>query len=687
TFLDSLEDKYIQSEFEEALGNIDPTLRQAAYFARNINSATDVYSILGDKVLRDVVQKTLNLPAEMAYQPVETQARAITTRLKIDQFGADVAKNNISASDLKRAKEDSTIIDNNLKISDAALAQIKAIQDKVTASISAYDSYASKTFDPAEIAAQQEAIPQLLRFEQLLNAGGTAIGNVTSSIQKLQSLTTKIQSATTPEAIDSLKTQFNSLIDTIGSQLSSAGVTTPTTYDKDTDGGTPPTESLLGFGADTVLTAQLKANGTNNLDITAFSTSDLTAFLDNAKAAFGAVADKNDTGNISSAINALTSALNRGNAIKSSITSDTAELKDKMDDVTYGVSMDSDEIIKGKRSLDDAMTRTQTIVSLLDQITTLSNQSAAMVTGADRSALQTKYENLRTQLINTVNTPTAAGLDNLLTSDDMFQYELLQRPADGGGTEQLYMYSKGVKSSIDDIINDLNAGSIASKADAQAMAIKSIQLTNRTDTAARVMTSDSSTFNRTLSNYDTKGKIDIGFFDLQRDLDKTIAAAAVGSANLLSSDQSEISFTVSSSTSVLRMKPAKTFQTDMLAQLSNVVSQFGNGLAASREAADDLNDALDRSRRFLVSDNRNISFEQGRIGAIIDMMEPDTAEDGTLMYKTNSFTEKFISRYLTLNSSSTPTFSSSQASALSLYSGSTDSSSLMSSILTLSMKI
>jgi hypothetical protein len=48
---------------------------------------------LGDKVLRDVVQNVYNLPAQLAIQPVETQARAISSRVDVTKFlnGANAA--------------------------------------------------------------------------------------------------------------------------------------------------------------------------------------------------------------------------------------------------------------------------------------------------------------------------------------------------------------------------------------------------------------------------------------------------------------------------------------------------------------------------------------------------------------------------------------------------------------------
>ncbi|WP_424814666.1 DUF1217 domain-containing protein [Roseococcus sp. YIM B11640] len=46
----------------------------------------NIYTVLGDPVLRRVVTGALGLPDQMAVQSVETQARAVTKRLKLDKL-------------------------------------------------------------------------------------------------------------------------------------------------------------------------------------------------------------------------------------------------------------------------------------------------------------------------------------------------------------------------------------------------------------------------------------------------------------------------------------------------------------------------------------------------------------------------------------------------------------------------
>jgi hypothetical protein len=87
SFLNELVDSYKRTKYEQNIAKDNPEVTKARYFKANIKDATDnIYEILGDQVLRDVVTTTLGLPLELAVQPVETQARAVTTRLDISRF-------------------------------------------------------------------------------------------------------------------------------------------------------------------------------------------------------------------------------------------------------------------------------------------------------------------------------------------------------------------------------------------------------------------------------------------------------------------------------------------------------------------------------------------------------------------------------------------------------------------------
>ena len=81
--LAKLEAGYVQYQYQQGLDEKNAGMSDALYFIQNAAAKTDVYGILGNAVMRRVVTGALGLPAQMAVQSVETQARAITSRMKV----------------------------------------------------------------------------------------------------------------------------------------------------------------------------------------------------------------------------------------------------------------------------------------------------------------------------------------------------------------------------------------------------------------------------------------------------------------------------------------------------------------------------------------------------------------------------------------------------------------------------
>ncbi len=82
-----LVDAYVSTQHERSLTQGNGNVSRARYFKQNIAAAADdPFKILGDRFLRDVITKTLGLPERIAVQPVETQARAISSRVDLAKF-------------------------------------------------------------------------------------------------------------------------------------------------------------------------------------------------------------------------------------------------------------------------------------------------------------------------------------------------------------------------------------------------------------------------------------------------------------------------------------------------------------------------------------------------------------------------------------------------------------------------
>jgi hypothetical protein len=84
--LDTLASGYAEVTWRQSLDATTPGLSNALTFRSEASSITSVDQILGDSVMRTVVTTALNIPEEIAFQPLEAQEKAISSRLDITKF-------------------------------------------------------------------------------------------------------------------------------------------------------------------------------------------------------------------------------------------------------------------------------------------------------------------------------------------------------------------------------------------------------------------------------------------------------------------------------------------------------------------------------------------------------------------------------------------------------------------------
>jgi hypothetical protein len=77
---------YAEVTWRNSLDANTPGLSNALTFRSEASTITTVDQILGDPVMRTVVTTALGLPLQIAFQPLEAQEKAISTRLDITQF-------------------------------------------------------------------------------------------------------------------------------------------------------------------------------------------------------------------------------------------------------------------------------------------------------------------------------------------------------------------------------------------------------------------------------------------------------------------------------------------------------------------------------------------------------------------------------------------------------------------------
>jgi hypothetical protein len=81
--LDILTSGYTKYEYRTGLSTTNPGMADAIYFTENAKNMKTAYDILANSVMSRVVLGALGLPIEITIQPIETQARAITTRMNL----------------------------------------------------------------------------------------------------------------------------------------------------------------------------------------------------------------------------------------------------------------------------------------------------------------------------------------------------------------------------------------------------------------------------------------------------------------------------------------------------------------------------------------------------------------------------------------------------------------------------
>jgi len=77
---------YAEVTWRQSLDASTPGLSNALTFRKQASTITSVDQILGDRVMRQVVTTALNIPLQIAFQPLQAQEKAISARLDITKF-------------------------------------------------------------------------------------------------------------------------------------------------------------------------------------------------------------------------------------------------------------------------------------------------------------------------------------------------------------------------------------------------------------------------------------------------------------------------------------------------------------------------------------------------------------------------------------------------------------------------
>ncbi len=86
TLADNVTGRYVDQEMQTQQGQQSPGVALALYFQENAPKLTTIYGVLADKKLLEVVQTALGVSPDTSAQPVDTQARLLSSKLNIQDF-------------------------------------------------------------------------------------------------------------------------------------------------------------------------------------------------------------------------------------------------------------------------------------------------------------------------------------------------------------------------------------------------------------------------------------------------------------------------------------------------------------------------------------------------------------------------------------------------------------------------
>ncbi|HEX9462362.1 MAG TPA: DUF1217 domain-containing protein [Alphaproteobacteria bacterium] len=637
--------RFLTNSYEQNIASTDnPALRDAAYFLRNIGGVTNAYQILADPVLRSVVETVTGLPANIAVQPIQDQARLINSNVNLASFKSSSSSSSSSATNpLSSAQTDLKNLSNATAIVTAAQTSAQSVVDQITAIQNAQTSLATiqNPSGPfaSEIPIQQAAAPILIEQQGLLAAGQKALGTVTGDIAQLQSLVTQAGDPNNTTPISTLQAEFTTLANQITSTISGATYQ----FDNNTGGVTYTSKNLINGSLASAITTQYDSAGhtatvnPQNLGGSSTFQSQLTAALN---------AFTQATPNLATAASNLSSASTAANTASTSVNTDASNLASALSSVSspfskWAGTYNTQQIYLGSQSLSDAGSRLTKINQLIGAIQATAQLVAQQGPSA---ALSQQYSDYISQLGGYINTTGQTGLDNLLSSAATHSYTVI-----GGYTIQ----SQGTDL-VTNVLNQLNTLDVSSVANANNVVtvINGTTVQNALKSASSTIGTDSQYF-ATASTIDPASSVYGQYAALALQVPSLVTGAASNGTNLLDVNQAlPITVVAGAARQVINITPESTFNSGVTQTLSTGSQQL---LTSSTNAFASLNTAAFNANQILSHLSGELNQLQNATGltkAAISNLQKQQAKAavGTagLPVHANDFAVQFVKKFLAL---------------------------------------
>ena len=417
--INDIVDKFVVNQFEKSLGQSNPGLREAAYFARNAKNVTNVYQLLGDPVLRSVVVGGLQLPGQVGLLDVDKQAQLISSRLNIDKLskkdGGDSLNTILNNITEAKAQRYALAPAHAAAVNGAnAVSTLSKKLDDIQKEFTRLDGLTNPTgSNAAQITFQQGQIGNYVQADGLLGSAETAITDIDSSLSRIKVLyqqTVGLNPVGDAALIAQNKEEYTALVNKVQATINGATFVDPSSA---------TTRSLLlaipGPGTTSVnyQTGPTATTQTiNGYDLQGFVTS-----LQSAAADFNA-------GNYTNASATVSTAQGSYFTAKNGIKADRNTYETKIDSIgRFVVSLNVTDLKRGVSSVNDGLSRTSTVLNQLGQLKNLATSlSSGTLTPAERTTQSATFFATQASL-NTTLTIAPPGIDNLLTTAG-FNYTL-----------------------------------------------------------------------------------------------------------------------------------------------------------------------------------------------------------------------------------------------------------------------
>ncbi|MBM3524938.1 MAG: DUF1217 domain-containing protein, partial [Alphaproteobacteria bacterium] len=370
-------ERYMTNEYEKKLGQQDPAVREARYFAKNIGKISTIYEILGDPVLRTVMTDTLGLPPQFALRDVEAQAEFIRRAVDVTQFRTAATAQ--SQSERINAQTDVAALTRVGAATEAAVGRADEVTQRLRAITSGYDSLPALQ-DPgganaAEIAVHTAAVPELIRHQGLLTAAETSVGTIADSLNRMSQLRALATDPANAASLAEYKAEFAALAQEIRDEIATGA-------DYRTAGAD---ESLLDGSLAGPLATTITASG-RTVSLRTHDMSALLSRVDAADAAFAAVADAGDLGNLAAAQTAIATGGPMLGAVRDQLIEDRQAANAELVKVpSFTATVDTIAVTRARTSIIDADSRAQQVGAKLAALRATAAGSANADAGADRS--------------------------------------------------------------------------------------------------------------------------------------------------------------------------------------------------------------------------------------------------------------------------------------------------------------